>query len=267
MSKFIEFPIVIDNLKFSYSEKEVLKGISISIEKNKFYSIIGPNGCGKTTLLKNITRSIEASTSSILIENKALKSMKPKEIARKMAFVPQNTNIDFEFSALDVVMMGRSPYLRLLQNESEVDFEIAKNAMLSTNTWHLKDKDINQISGGERQRIIIARALTQQTGIMLLDEPISQLDIHHQIEIMDTVRGLVNKNEMTVVAVLHDLNIAAQYSDNIVLINNGEIFAFGAPEEVITEKNILDVYGLMAQVIKNPVTGRPHVIPLSSLAV
>lgn len=263
----VDFPIIVDKLVFSYGYKEILKGISVKFEKNKFYSIIGPNGCGKTTLLKNITRNLEAEGNFIVIDSKDLKSMKSKEIARKLAFVPQNTNIDFEFTAMDVVIMGRSPYLRLFQNEKEEDMEIVRRSMEVTKTWHLRDVNINEISGGERQRVIIARALAQQTGIMLLDEPISMLDIHHQIELMDTVKKLVKEEGITVVAVLHDLNIASQYSDEIIILNGGQVFAKGTAAEVITENNILEVYGLSVQVIKNPITGKPHVIPISSLAV
>jgi len=265
MSDILEFPIELEGLFFGYSEKKVLKGISLTIEKNKFYCIIGPNGCGKTTLLKNISKNLEYKLGKVLIENKDLKGFKAKDVAKKLSFVPQNTAIDFDFTALDVVMMGRSPYLRLFQNEGIEDLEIAQKAMGITNTWQLKDMNINEISGGERQRVIVARALAQQTGIMLMDEPISQLDIHHQIDLMDTIKSLVIDSDVTVVAVLHDLNMAAQYSDEIILMENGQIFAKGSPEIVITEENLMKVYGLKASVIKNPITGKPHVLPLSKL--
>lgn len=261
----MKYPIVIEELSFSYNEKDVLKDISLTIEKNKFYCIIGPNGCGKTTLLKNILGNLEHKFGKILIDNKEIRELRVKELARKISFVPQNTAIDFEFTALDVVMMGRSPYLRLFENEGTKDMEIARKAMICTNTWHLKDININEISGGERQRVIVARALAQQTNIMLMDEPISMLDIHHQIELMDTIKTLVINSEVTVVAVLHDLNMAAQYSDEIILMNQGMIYAKGTPEEVITEENLMNVYSLKASVIKNPVTGKPHVLPLSTI--
>jgi iron complex transport system ATP-binding protein len=161
--------------------------------------------------------------------------------------------------------MGRSPYLKLFQQENENDLEIAEKAMKATNTWHIKNMNINEISGGEKQRVVIARALAQQTGIMLMDEPISQLDIHHQIELMDTIKSLVNTSDVTVVTVLHDLNIAAQYSDEIILMNDGTIFAKGLPESVITEENLMNVYGLKTSIIRHPITGKPHVLPLSSI--
>lgn len=261
----LEFPIVIENLNWTYGERQILHQIRLNIEKNRFYSIIGPNGSGKTTLLKNISRTLEPDRNTVFIDQKDIMSMKPKEAAKRLASVPQNTNVDFEFSASDIVMMGRSPYLRRFQTESTEDLEIVKKAMLATSTWHLKDKDINEISGGERQRVIIARALAQQTGIILLDEPISQLDIHHQIDLMDTVRRLVRKSEVTVVAVLHDLNLAAQYSDRLVLVSGGAIVMQGTPEEVLTVENIERVYQTPVHIIKNPVTGKPHVIPISAV--
>jgi len=265
MSGDVKLPVVIKDLFFSYNDKEVLRGISLSFERNRFYSIIGPNGCGKTTLLKNISKNLDQNTGVILIENQDLNKLKTKEVARFISYVPQNTAIDFDFTAQDIVLMGRSPYLKLFQQESEKDLEIAEKAMKATNTWHIKNMNINEISGGEKQRVIIARALAQQTGIMLMDEPISQLDIHHQIELMDTIKSLVNTSDVTVVAVLHDLNIAAQYSDEIILMNEGKIFAKGSPESVITEENLMEVYKLKTSIIRNPITGKPHVLPLSSI--
>lgn len=266
MSGDVKLPIVIKDLCFSYNDKEVLRGISLSLERNRFYSIIGPNGCGKTTLLKNISKNLEQNSGKIIVENKDLKKLKAKEVAKLLSYVPQNTSIDFDFTAIDIVLMGRSPYLKLFQQENENDLDIAEKAMKVTNTWHIKNMNINEISGGEKQRVIIARALAQQTGIMLMDEPISQLDIHHQIELMDTIKSLVITSDVTVVAVLHDLNIAAQYSDEIILMKDGNIFAKGSPESVITEENLMMVYGLKSSIIKNPITGKPHVLPLSSIA-
>lgn len=260
-----EYPIVIDNLSWSYGTKKILSNVHLKIERNRFYSIIGPNGSGKTTLLKNISKTLEPRKSTVFVDKQDIASMKPREMARKMANVPQNTHIDFEFSAMDIVMMGRSPYFRRFQSESPKDVEIVKEAMLATSTWHLKDKNINEISGGERQRVIVARALAQQTDIILLDEPISQLDIHHQIELMDTVRKLVRESKVTVIAVLHDLNIAAQYSDSMILVHEGQVVLGGTPEQVLTEENIKRVYQLPVHIIKNPISGKPHVIPVSGM--
>ncbi len=258
----MKYPIAIKNLTWCFGERKILHDLTINIEKKKFYSIIGPNGSGKTTLLKNISKSLEPQNDTVFIDNFDLTKLKNKEIARKISCVPQNTYIDFDFSVMDIVLMGRSPHFKWFQTESEEDIKIARKAMMATNTWELREKNINEISGGERQRVIVARALSQQTDIMLLDEPISQLDIHHQIELMDTVKSLIDYRGITVVAILHDLNLAAQYSDYLIFLNEGKIISQGSPEYVLTEENIEKVYNIKVHIMKNPFTGKPHIIPI-----
>lgn len=255
------FPIVIKNLEWSYGDRKILNNINLEIEKNNFYTIIGPNGSGKTTLLKSISKILIGRKNCIYVNNRDLTSIKQKELAVYMACVPQNTVIDFEFTVMDIVLMGRTPYLNKFQSESEEDIKIAEKAMKMTNTWHLRDKNINQLSGGERQRVIVARALTQDTNIIILDEPISNLDIQHQIEILDIIKFV--KKDVTVIAVLHDLNLAAKYSDYLILLNKGKVIEQGKPEEVLTRKYIEKVYNIRVNMIKDPVTGSPHVIPVS----
>ncbi|AKA70892.1 MULTISPECIES: ABC transporter ATP-binding protein [Clostridium] len=260
----IDFPeIRVNNLSCSFENNEVLHNININFEKNKFYSILGPNGSGKTTLLKKLGKTLEAEKKTIFIENKDVIDFKNKALAKKLAVVPQNTISDFDFSALDIVLMGRAPYISRFREESKKDYDIAKNAMKITNTWHFHDKCINQLSGGEQQRVVIARALAQDTDIILLDEPISHLDIQHQIEILDTIKSLSKK--VTIIAVLHDLNLAAQYSDYLILVNKGSISFQGIPEEVLTEQNIKKVYNINMCMIKNPVTGKPYIIPIGNV--
>ncbi|MBE6063921.1 ABC transporter ATP-binding protein [Clostridium cochlearium] len=254
-------PIILNNLNFSYNEKHILKNINISFERNKFYSILGPNGSGKTTLLKNILKALPTTDKTIYIDAFDINNYKNKDLAKKMSSVPQNTNLEFDFTSFDVVLMGRSPHLKRFERESNKDYEIVREAMEITNTWHLKDKYINQLSGGERQKIIIARALAQESSIILLDEPISNLDIQNQIEIMDTLKFL--NRDVTIISVLHDLNLAAQYSDYILLLKNGEIFFKGTPEKVLSVNNLKYVYDVNTYIIKNPVTGKPHIIPIS----
>lgn len=256
--------IVVKKLEWYYQNKRILNKINIDIHTGEFFSIIGPNGSGKTTLLKNISKNLEPNKNSIFIKGEDLLSINNKKLAQIIASVPQNTFIDFEFSSLDIVLMGRTPYLNRFQSESGKDIKIAKKAMEYTNTWHLKDKNINQLSGGERQRVIVARAIAQETDILLLDEPISHLDIHHQIEILDTIKSLNKNRKLTVVAVLHDLNIAAQYSDKIVILNNGNIVSYGEPEKVLTEDNLSKVYNMKFHIMKNPITSKPYIIPLSN---
>jgi iron complex transport system ATP-binding protein len=255
-------PVIIKNLEFSYGSKKVLSDINIDMKRGKFYSIIGPNGSGKTTLLKNISGALTSGTEHVFINNMDISTMKQREIAKQIACVPQRTNIDFEFTVMDIVLMGRSPYLRNFQQESKEDIEIANSAMKKTNIWELREKSIKEISGGEFQRTIIARALTQKTDIILMDEPISQLDIHHQIEILNNVEELVKKENITVITVLHDLNLASRYSDELILIDNGNIVSKGTPIEVLTYQNIEKVYNMKVLVQESPVDKKPLIIPI-----
>ncbi|QXM06852.1 heme ABC transporter ATP-binding protein [Crassaminicella indica] len=262
--KKLTYPIEIDHLNWSFGENNILKNISVKIAEKKFTCIIGPNGSGKSTLLKNILKLLSPHKKSIYIYSEDVVNLKYKDLARKIAAVPQNTMVDFDFTVMDIVLMGRSPHLKRFEVESEEDFQIVKKAMQLTNTWHLKDRGIHKISGGERQRVIIARALAQQSQILILDEPISNLDIHHQIEVLNIAKELCTNKNITVLAVLHDLNFAIQYSDYLILLNKGEIIAEGLPEQVITKKNIKKVYNIDVYMMKNPITGKPHIIPIIS---
>ncbi|MDD3225808.1 MAG: ABC transporter ATP-binding protein [Clostridium sp.] len=262
MSKDLTYSIKIKNLSCTLGNEKILHSIDLKLEKKKFYSIIGPNGSGKTTLLKNISKSLEPLKSTVFIEGADIRDLRNKSLAKKLSCVPQNTEINFDFSVMDIVLMGRTPYIKNFQSESSADIEIAKNAMNLTNTWHLKDKNINDLSGGERQLVIIARAIAQETDILLLDEPISNLDIHHQIKILDTIKTLNIEKNITVITVLHDLNLAAQYSDYLILINQGKIQANGLCEDVLTKENIKKVYNMDTCILKNPVTGKPLIIPI-----
>lgn len=262
MSDDKSYSIKINNLSCTIGNDEILHNINLIIEKNKFYSIIGPNGSGKTTLLKNISKTLEPPKNTIFIDGKDLRDLRANHLAKEMAYVPQNTQINFDFSVMDIVLMGRTPYLKRFQSESSHDIETAKKAMDLTNIWHLRDKNINNISGGERQRVIIARAMVQQTKILLLDEPISNLDIHHQVNILDTIKTLNLEKNITVIAVLHDLNMAAEYSDYLILLHQGKIQAEGRPESVLTEDNIKKVYNMDICILKNPITKKPYIIPV-----
>lgn len=255
------YPIKVKNLKCSLGGRVIISDVDFTIEKGKFYSIIGPNGSGKTTLLRTIAASLQPEYGELFIDNISISNLKGKELAKRLAYVSQNTNSDVDFNVLDYVLMGRYPYLGLMQRESEKDLEFARKSMEITNTWYLREKKLNEISGGERQRVVVARALTQDTPIILLDEPISQLDIHHQIELMDTLSSMVERMGITIVVVLHDLNIASQYSDYIMLINSGKLVRSGKPEEVLSKEVIFDVYNMDVQVLQNPETGKPLIIP------
>ncbi|SES88024.1 heme ABC transporter ATP-binding protein [Anaerobranca gottschalkii] len=256
--------ILISGLSWKYETQKILTDIKLNIERGKFYSIIGPNGSGKTTLLKNILKILPVEKKTIFLQGQDINKISIKNLAKKIAHVPQDTKIDFDFTVLDLVMMGRNPYLKHFQLEGEKDLEIVKGAMEATGVWEFRNKSINNLSGGERQRVIISRALAQQSDILLLDEPISNLDLYHQIEILDLIHKIVKEKGKTVIAVLHDLNLAAQYSDYVILLNKGKVFTEGKPEEVITEKNISEVYKINCRVIKNPCDNTPLVITIAN---
>lgn len=259
--------IRINDLKCSFGEKNILKNINLNIEEGKIYSIIGPNGSGKTTLLKHISKSVELQDKTIYIEDNDINKIKTKEFGKMAAVVPQNTNVEFEFSVFDIVLMGRTPYIKRFSEETEEDYRIAENAMKMTNTWHLRDRMINSLSGGERQRVIIARAIAQDTKIIMLDEPISHLDIQHQIEVLDMMKRLNKKKGITVIAVLHDINFAVQYSDKVILLYEGMVFNKGIPEEIITRESIRKVYNIDVIKSENPITNKPYFIPISNVNI
>ena len=253
--------ITINKLDWAYGKHKILDNINLTIYEGGIYGIIGPNGSGKTTLLKNIACCLAPKKNSIYLADKDITHFSNRSLAKEISYVPQNTDLEFDISVMDIVLMGRSPYIKRFQSESSNDIEVAEHAMKATNTWHLRDKNINMVSGGERQRAIIARALAQETNIMLLDEPVSQLDLHHQLEIMDILKRLSIENKVTVIMSIHDLNIAAQFCDRLVLMDNGKIFNEGIPNDIIKEDIVYSVYGVKAIVMKNPVTGTPHLIP------
>ncbi|MGH4052675.1 MAG: heme ABC transporter ATP-binding protein [Clostridium sp.] len=252
--------IHINNLSFSF-DQEVLKDININIETGKFYTILGPNGSGKTTLLRILSKSLNMDKGEIFIDEKELYQIKPKQLAKEMSVVSQSTEIEFDFSVQGIVLMGRTPHISRFCSESEKDIEIAKTAMEMTNTWELRNKSINALSGGERQRVVVARAIAQETKIILLDEPISHLDIHHQIEIMNQLKQLNQNKNITIIAVLHDLNIAAAYSDHMILMHDKVVYKDGTPEEVLTKEVIRKVYGLDVYITRNPKTGKTFIMP------
>ncbi|SDK69849.1 heme ABC transporter ATP-binding protein [Natronincola ferrireducens] len=260
MGKSIEVKDII----FKYNETTILKELNLKIEEKAFTSIIGPNGSGKSTLLKIIAKNLVPHRGNILLGDKDLRDYAAKSLAQEMAVVHQSTEVAYDFSVEDIVLMGRHPHLKRFQREGLRDFQIVKEAMELTNTWHLKERSINEISGGERQRVIIARALAQEPQIILLDEPTSALDIHHQMEVLDLLRQLNEEKGVTIVVVLHDLNLAARYSKEILLLHEGNRITMGKTEEVITVENLKKAYNMEMIVDRNVYTGALQVLPLST---
>jgi iron complex transport system ATP-binding protein len=253
----------VDGVECRYGSIKVLENVSLSVKEGDFVGILGPNGSGKTTLLKSISRTLKPHKGAILLNKADIYSLKGVEVAKQLAVVPQDSAIGFSFAALDVVLMGRNPHMTRFQMESAKDMAIARKVMSLTNTWHLAERPINELSGGEKQRVIIARALAQEPKILLLDEPLTHLDIMNQLEIMDLVKDLCVKEKLIVLAVFHDFNLAARYCKSAIMLKDGKIFAAGNLSEVLTSENIKNVFHIDAIVQKHLVTNSVFVIPLS----
>ncbi|QGT99447.1 Vitamin B12 ABC transporter, ATPase component BtuD [Candidatus Syntrophocurvum alkaliphilum] len=256
--------IKVDDISFNYGSSEVLKEINLSIMPGDSIGIIGPNGSGKSTLIKAMAASLKPIVGNIYLGEQDLFKLKPKKLAKELAVVPQDTTVNFNFSVWEIIMMGRMPHLGRFASENKEDYWVAEQAMMLTNTWHLRDKSIVALSGGERQRVILARALTQQPKVLLLDEPIAHLDINHQIELLALIKHLNETDNLTSITVLHDINLAARYCKKLILINEGRIYAVGTPNEVITQKNIQDVYGSKPLISTHPLTGVPQITIIES---
>lgn len=252
--------LVVDNVSFAYASRSVLEDISFHIRGGDFVGIIGPNGSGKSTLLKNMSRVLAPQGGAIYLAEEDLEKIPRGRLARKIAVVPQETAVNFAFTVEEVVLMGRTPHLGRFQWEGPEDRRIAREAMEATGILPLAQRPITTLSGGERQRAIIAQALAQQPRVLLLDEPTSHLDISHQVEIFELLRVLSQREQVTVIANLHDLNLAAQYCDYLILLSEGRVFALGSPAKVLTPENVEAVYGTEVLVDLNPATNRPWVL-------
>jgi iron complex transport system ATP-binding protein len=251
--------IEVDSVFFRYHQDWVLQDVSFQVRKGEFVGVIGPNGSGKTTLLKTLYRLLTPQRGDVLFDHLSLKKMSRGEIAKKIAVVAQETYPAFPFRVIEMVLMGRSPYLGHLMFESPKDLEIAKRAMEWTEILPISQRPIDELSGGERKRVYIARALAQEPEVILLDEPTTNLDIHHQVESLDLVLSLNREKGLTILMASHDLNLASEYCDRLILLQHGMIFHMGPPEEVMTRENIEKVYGCQVWVDRNPVSGMPRV--------
>lgn len=251
------------NVRGGYGREAVIKNMSLTVNQGDFLGIIGPNGSGKSTLLRLMSSALPLDEGSVLCSGVQMGMLSRKEIARSIAFVSQETAIHFPFSVWEIVLMGRIAHLGRFQKESKKDIAVAEEALTLTDCILLKNKDIDKLSAGERQRVIIARALAQQPALLLLDEPLSHLDIGHQIQILDLLKDLNLNKKLTILMAIHDLNLASEYCNRIVLLNNGELFTKGSPQEVLTYQNIEAVYKTIVVVKTNPLTSKPYVVLVS----
>jgi cobalamin transport system ATP-binding protein len=260
--------LTVDKLSFSFGEKRVLNDISLEIPDGEFFGLMGPNGSGKTTLLRCVTNFLQPKSDTVKIDGKPLNGFSAIELARTFAVVPQSSATDFTFTAYDIVMMGRMPHIESrFSGATKADASIVKNAMERTDTWRFASRPFFGLSGGERQRVIVARAIAQQPRALLLDEPTVYLDINGQFEVMDLIKKLNKGEGISVIAVLHDVNLAARYCDRIALLSHGRLEAIGPPKEVLTPETIQSVYGVDVVVRKDPFTDAVYVMPHSSTHV
>lgn len=252
-----------ENIMFGYDTKPVMNGVSFSVDGARMVAVIGPNGSGKTTLLKIINGTLLPDTGRMLVEGRETSLWKRREMARKVAIVPQEMSITFPFYAEEIVLMGRFPHLGRYHFEDEKDYRIVREAMEKTDTLAFASRRFDELSAGERQRVLIARALAQEPEILLLDESTVFLDLKHQAQFLTVLRQLNKDQKMTVIFVTHDINLAAQNAGQIILLYSGKIYAIGEPAEVITAENIKEVYDVNAFVDKNPHDGSPRVTLLT----
>jgi iron complex transport system ATP-binding protein len=252
----------IDGIDCLYGSFKVLESVRLKVESGTLVGILGPNGSGKTTLLRSVSRVLKPRRGTVLLNDLNVYEMKTVEVARQMAVVPQDTVMTFNFTVQDIVLMGRNPHLTRFKMEGEKDIVIVREAMKLTNTSYLAERSITELSGGERQRVMIARALTQEPKVLLLDEPTSHLDINNQLEIMDLIKKLCKERNILVLAVFHDFNLAARYSDMIILMKEGKIYSCGSPREVFTRENLNQVFQVDTMVKKHPITGFLYVVPM-----
>jgi iron complex transport system ATP-binding protein len=251
--------IEVADIYFAYENNPVLAGISFNVEPGNILGIIGPNGSGKSTLLRILAGLLKTREGQVKINQRPISSCSPRELARMIAVVPEETLVTFPFTVEQLVMMGRAPHRSFMSSLTLADREAVDLAMVETGVKGLKDHFINELSSGERQRVFIAQALAQQPRIMLLDEPTAHLDINYQTEIFDLLLHQQAKNGLTIIVVSHDLNLASLYCEKLLLLRAGRIFAHGAPAEVITPKILQDVYRNRVQVSVNQATNKPQI--------
>jgi iron complex transport system ATP-binding protein len=252
--------ITIKGLTFSYGSSKILDDLNIEVEDSEILSLVGPNGSGKTTLIKCIDRILKPK-GSILLDGKDIERMSQQEIARCIGYVPQSSSTPLATTVFDTVLMGRRPHISWRVSDFDLD-KVAEVLEL----LHLDDlamREFAQLSGGQKQKVLIARALAQEPAILLLDEPTSNLDMKHQLEVMEIISDLVREKKISAVMAIHDLNLAARFTDRLVMLKSGQVYATGEPNALLSEANICKVYGIEAVVMN--ALGRPYIVPLRSM--
>jgi iron complex transport system ATP-binding protein len=254
--------LTLEGVSFSYGSTPLFRDLSFAVGSGEFIGLLGPNGCGKTSLLQLIAGVSRPERGRVLLQGKSLSEISRSEIARMVSVLPQETFVEFPFTALEVVLMGRSPYLKRFQWEGPRDLEIAQEAMRLTDCLEFAERDVRSLSGGERERVLLARALAQEPKILLLDEPTTHLDLKHQSEIFRLLRKLHVQQGLTLIVVLHDLNFAATACQRLLLLAGGRLQADGAPADVLKAGTIREVFGAVVWAGREEKSGRPFFLPL-----
>jgi len=253
-----------ENLTFAYKDKPVLDGVSLSVERGEMVGILGPNGSGKTTLLK-IFSAVLRGRGEVKVNGRSIKTYGKRELSRLFAMVPQESQILFPYTVAEIVLMGRASYHSPLALEGRKDLEVARASMELTDSLPFSDRYLHELSGGEKQRVIIARALAQEPEILLLDEPSAFLDLKHQVQVFELMRRLNRERSLTIVAALHDLNLAAIFFPRLVMLRDGRIYRDGSPKEVLTAGTIEEIYGIRVRVEPDPSGDKPQLFICPSL--
>jgi iron complex transport system ATP-binding protein len=251
----------INNLSVFYGDRQILHEIQLEVHSGEIVALLGPNGAGKSTLIRSISGVIPIRNGNIFVDQKDVTSLSTMERARHISVVPQAVSIPPAFTVWETVLLGRTPYLNFLGQTSAKDEAIARQALEQVDVLHLIEKRMNEISGGEQQRVLLARTLAQDTPILLMDEPTTHLDISHQIDLLKLITKQAREKSLTVLIALHDLNLASMFADRIAIVQNGLLCVAGTPQETLTSEIINSVYNVPVHVVSHPQTGVPFIIP------